>query len=247
MVRLSVELINDSYQFINAVKQRELSLRNVQIPAIENLGATRDQFDVVDLSDNNIRKLDNLPLLKRLESLILHNNRIQQIQKDIDEMLPNLKWMVLTNNNLTELGDIDPLAGCPKLEYLTLMGNPLTHKPNYRLYVIFKVKSLRVLDYRRIRDAEREAAIKLFKGKKGAKARAEIKTSKPLPEEDEKAKIAQVKARPSEEQQKIKEAIKSAKTLAEVEQLQSLLLTGKLPTDAASGDTTNGIEMETEE
>uniref|UniRef100_A0A914DPK8 Probable U2 small nuclear ribonucleoprotein A' n=1 Tax=Acrobeloides nanus TaxID=290746 RepID=A0A914DPK8_9BILA len=157
MVRLSVELINDSYQFINAVKQRELSLRNVQIPAIENLGATRDQFDVVDLSDNNIRKLDNLPLLKRLESLILHNNRIQQIQKDIDEMLPNLKWMVLTNNNLTELGDIDPLAGCPKLEYLTLMGNPLTHKPNYRLYVIFKVKSLRVLDYRRIRDAERKA------------------------------------------------------------------------------------------
>lgn len=58
---------------------------------------------------------------------------------------------MLTNNNLTELGDIDPLADCTKLEYLTLMGNPLTHKPNYRLYVIYKLKSVRVLDYRRIR------------------------------------------------------------------------------------------------
>jgi hypothetical protein len=41
MVRLSVETINDAYQYINAVKQRELSLRDLQIPAIENLGATK--------------------------------------------------------------------------------------------------------------------------------------------------------------------------------------------------------------
>lgn len=41
MVRLSADLVNDSYQFINACKQREISLRNLQIPAIENLGVTR--------------------------------------------------------------------------------------------------------------------------------------------------------------------------------------------------------------
>jgi hypothetical protein len=33
------------------------------------------------------------------------------------------------------------------------MGNPLTHKPHYRAYVINKVPSVRVLDYRRIKEA----------------------------------------------------------------------------------------------
>lgn len=93
MVRLTVDTIDDSYQFVNAVKQREICLRNLQIPVIENLGITRvsililrsgslscvlqDQFDVIDLTDNNIRKVENLPLLSRLDTLLLHNNRVQ--------------------------------------------------------------------------------------------------------------------------------------------------------------------------
>lgn len=41
MVRISIDLINNSYQFINAVNQREITLRNLQIPTIENLGVTK--------------------------------------------------------------------------------------------------------------------------------------------------------------------------------------------------------------
>ena len=36
----------------------------------------QDQFDTIDLSENDIRKLDGFPLLKRLKTIILHNNRI---------------------------------------------------------------------------------------------------------------------------------------------------------------------------
>jgi hypothetical protein len=32
----------------------------------------------------------------------------------------------------------------------SLQGNPLTHKPKYRQYVIYKLKTVRVLDYKRI-------------------------------------------------------------------------------------------------
>ncbi|KAK1327900.1 hypothetical protein QTO34_012809 [Cnephaeus nilssonii] len=32
-----------------------------KIPVIENLGATLDQFDAIDFSDNEIRKLDGFP------------------------------------------------------------------------------------------------------------------------------------------------------------------------------------------
>jgi len=36
----------------------------------------QDQFDTIDMSDNEIRKVDGFPLLKRLKTLFLNNNRI---------------------------------------------------------------------------------------------------------------------------------------------------------------------------
>ena len=36
----------------------------------------QDQFDTIDFSDNDVRKLDGFPLLHRLKSLLLNNNRI---------------------------------------------------------------------------------------------------------------------------------------------------------------------------
>lgn len=47
-----------------------------KIPVIENLGATLDQFDTFDLSENDIRKLDGFPLLKRLKCILLNSNRV---------------------------------------------------------------------------------------------------------------------------------------------------------------------------
>lgn len=38
--------------------------------------APQDQFDTIDLSDNDVRKLDGFPLLKRLKTLYLNNCRI---------------------------------------------------------------------------------------------------------------------------------------------------------------------------
>lgn len=99
MVKLTAEIIQNSMQFINPVKDRELDLRGKQInwgyispilkrfciyffilgyriPEIENLGATGDQFDTLDFSDNDIRKLDGFPYLTRLKCLLMNNNRI---------------------------------------------------------------------------------------------------------------------------------------------------------------------------
>lgn len=67
------------------------------------------------------------------------------------EFLPKLHSLVLTNNRLVNLVEIDPLASIPKLQYLSLLDNNITKKPNYRLYVIHKLKSLRVLDFIKIK------------------------------------------------------------------------------------------------
>lgn len=53
-----------------------ISFTGYKIPVLENLGATLDQFDTIDLSDNEIRKLDGFPLLRRLKTLLMNNNRI---------------------------------------------------------------------------------------------------------------------------------------------------------------------------
>ncbi|CAL5367388.1 unnamed protein product [Camellia sinensis] len=62
------------------------------------------------------------------------------------QFLPKLHTLVLTNNQLTNLVEIDPLASLPKLQFLSLLDNNITKKPNYHLYVIHKLKSLRLLD-----------------------------------------------------------------------------------------------------
>ena len=80
MVRLTAELIEDSYQYINPVKEYELNLRGEFLPTgfssslypslrcvsfsgnkisiLENLGATLNQFDTIDFTDNDVRRLD---------------------------------------------------------------------------------------------------------------------------------------------------------------------------------------------
>ncbi|KAK1327988.1 hypothetical protein QTO34_012410 [Cnephaeus nilssonii] len=72
MGKLTAELMVPAAQHTSAV----MDLRGYKIPVIENLGATLDQFDAIDFSDNEIRKLDGFPLLRRLKTLLVNNNRI---------------------------------------------------------------------------------------------------------------------------------------------------------------------------
>ena len=167
MVRLTTELVSKAPSYINPVKDRELDLRGNRIPQIENLGVSKvgsslsmtmmltvqDQNDAIDLTDNDIRQLHNLPRLRRLRTLFLGRNRIESIAPTIGESCPNLTTLVLTSNAIAELADLEPLRECKKLTFLSLLDNPVTRKDNYRLYVIFILPHLRLLDFRRIKDA----------------------------------------------------------------------------------------------
>ena len=39
---------------------REINLRAMKIPVIENLGATQNHFDAINLSDNDLTRLTNM-------------------------------------------------------------------------------------------------------------------------------------------------------------------------------------------
>eukprot|EP00897_Mesotaenium_endlicherianum_P009025 jgi/Mesen1/8150/ME000438S07252 len=171
MVRLTADLILSSPQYFNAVKERELDLRGNKISVIENLGATEDQYDSIDLSDNEIVKLEGFPYLKRLTTLLVNNNRIARISASIGERLPKLQTLVLTSNRLVNLAELDPLASLPRLWSLSLIDNIVSKKPNYRLYLVHKLPKLRLLDFKKVKQKEREEAKKMF-GDKGAELTA---------------------------------------------------------------------------
>ena len=144
---------------------------------IENLGATQDGFDTLgssiskkkkkkkkkkkaqfthhlntDLSDNEIQKLENFPLLKRLRTLFLHNNHISSVAPKLGESLPKLESLLLTNNRIETLVDLDPLAElASSLRFLSLVNNPVTKLSNYRLYVLHLLPHLKVLDFQKVK------------------------------------------------------------------------------------------------
>ncbi|KAI8529313.1 hypothetical protein RHMOL_Rhmol12G0215700 [Rhododendron molle] len=243
MVRLTADLIWKSPHFFNAIKERELDLRGNKIPVIENLGATEDQFDTIDLSDNEIVKLENFPYLTRLGTLIVNNNRITRINPNIGEFLPKLHTLVLTNNRLTNLVEIDPLASLTKLQYLSLLDNNITKRPNYRLYVIHKLKSLRLLDFKKVKQKERIEAQKLFSSQE-AEEQAKKESAKTVipvevastPEVSREEQTPKTVAPTPEQIIAIKAAIVNSQTLEEVARLEKALQSGQLPADLIIGD-----------
>jgi len=234
MVKLSVELIQQAYQHINPVRDRELDLRGYKIPVIENLGATLDQFDTLDFSDNEIRKLDGFPLLKRLKCVIMNNNRIVRVAECLHESAPSLETVLLTNNSLEELADLDPLGRLPRLSSLSLLGNPVVMRQHYRLYAIFRMPHLRVLDFRRVKLKERQSAEALFKSKKGKQMQKEIskraKTFVPGAGFESAVQARAASAGPTmDDTRLIKEAIARATSLQEIERLNQILRSGVVP------------------
>lgn len=151
---------------------------------IENLAATENQFDSIDLSDNSIVKLEGFPRLLRLRNLYLNNNRIARIGSNLDTQIPNLEALILTNNKIERLDvsirmqgglcargyptnpplpscwpqDIEMLSGLKKLSVLSLLDNPITKHKDYRMYTIARLKALKVLDFKKVKQSEREKA-----------------------------------------------------------------------------------------
>ncbi|XP_056595707.1 U2 small nuclear ribonucleoprotein A' [Triplophysa dalaica] len=247
MVKLTAELIEQAAQYTNPVRDRELDLRGYKIPVLENLGATLDQFDTIDFSDNEIRKLDGFPLLKRLKTLMMNNNRICRIGENLELSLTDLRELVLTSNNIQELGDLDPLASVKTLTLLSLLRNPVTNKKHYRLYVINKLPQIRVLDFQKVKLKERQEAEQMFKGKRGAQLAKDIakrtKTFTPGA-----GLQAEKKTGPSAaDVEAIKIAIANATSLAEVERLKGFLQSGQIPGREMKSDAANIVEEEEEE
>ena len=163
-MRLTVQLLQDAPQYTNPLQEREIDLRGRNLQLIDSaaLSELHDDFDSIDVSENEIARLDNFPTMERLTTIIAHQNHITRIARTLGTYLPNLHSLIMHNNNIRELEDLKPLAGFPSLERVSLIGNPVVNKQWYRLYVIAHCKKLKLLDFGRVLDKERAQAKELF-------------------------------------------------------------------------------------
>jgi U2 small nuclear ribonucleoprotein A' len=226
-MRMTSELLRTAPAYINPMKDRELNIRGFKIPAIENLGVTQDNFDTVDMSNNEIVTVDNFPLLRTLRTILLNNNRVRTIASGLGQYLPRLTTIVLTNNRIATLESLEPLADITTITNLCLLGNPVTQNPQYRLFCIHLFPRLRILDFNKIKPVERKESERIF-------GKAVERMTAMEDDEDEKTEATQPvsSAGPTEAQkERIKAMIQAATSLEEINRLERLLESGEIPAE----------------
>ncbi|VDP99653.1 unnamed protein product [Trichobilharzia regenti] len=164
-----------------------LSLNHNSITKIEGLSSC---FNLIELSleFNFIESIENICHLKKLECLHLGNNMIKVINDFQLECLCRLRVLGLRSNNIAKLNGIDCckqlnelylgnnklkdiknilyLKKLPNLSILDLSGNLIVEQiNNYRLQVIYYLKSIKSLDGIEVNPMEIVQSKELFDGR----------------------------------------------------------------------------------
>jgi Leucine-rich repeat (LRR) protein len=90
--------------------------------------------------------------------------------------------LYLGNNKLCHLKDILYLRPLPKLIILDLSGNPVCEEENYRIYCIYNLKRLKVLDGYSVDATEIDTAKAMYDGRLTDEFIAESMGEKPFSE-----------------------------------------------------------------
>lgn len=239
-MRLTAQVINDAPVVKDPEGSITLRLRGLNIPYIENLGVTRDMFAVIDLVDNEIIDIKNIPRLPQLQCLLLARNSIISIsQRDLGANVSNLESVSLAHNKIRNFNGIKGLVGCARLREVSLLANPITERTNYRVQMVWLIPSLRVLDFKKVKADERLRGIELFGTKESpselghsllqtvfedldADSAAANLERKVLGQEEREMKVV-VQRLSDDERVKLIKQLNSASTLEEIQKVEAAL------------------------
>ncbi|GMI15843.1 hypothetical protein TrVE_jg5650 [Triparma verrucosa] len=122
----------------------DLSLENNRILSIDNISHLL-RLRKLELGHNRISKIPPLEAYTRLTQLSVESNEIKTL-KPLQECI-SLMELYIGNNEITDLNEINYLKNLPRLIILDVSGNPFENVYEiYRLFIIYRIKKLKVLD-----------------------------------------------------------------------------------------------------
>ena len=156
-MRLSPQIVGDAPKVLTPEGELALILRLLQLTDLEDIGVTRDQYDVIDLTSNLISVVDNFPPhFRRLSTLLLANNPIVEIANN--QHFPSIHLLLLANTKLTSLKLLHNKF--PNLQYLVLSGSPIP--PSYHLLAVWMFPTLKYLDHNPVTAKQRAEALEKY-------------------------------------------------------------------------------------
>lgn len=225
-MRLTSDLLARRPPTINCIGERELCLRDLAIPQIENLALTQNAVDTIDLSNNLISEVSTgFPPLSRVTTLYLGNNRIARIGNGLAASLPNLIILVLTGNSIQNVADLNlnELGKFKNLEVLSVVDNPVENVKGIRDMVVKAIPTMKMFNFHKIKEQERIAARK-SQGKDSHQL-GKRKLAHDVNEKPSKRKKKDVKLAP-EVEAKVRDFIANAKTITEISAIQEAMRRG---------------------
>ncbi|KAM9354856.1 leucine-rich repeat-containing protein 9 [Pholidichthys leucotaenia] len=169
------------------VNLRWASFNDNEISKVEGLECCL-KLEELSLNNNSISIFTGFAGLTCLNKLSIDGNKLTNLDPTVFDQIPNLSFLSMENNCITSLHgiqrlgsllelyignnqistsrDIYCLKGLTNLIILDLYGNPLVEKlENYRIYVVFHLTSLKVLDGIAVEASESENVKNMFRGR----------------------------------------------------------------------------------
>jgi len=141
-----------------AIKETsELHLADLEI---ESMGEGLPKFpnlEVLWLNNNSLRRISGLEGNFRLSTLCCQNNKIGSLQ-GIGNLIA-LDTLLLSANEVEDVNrTTQQLAGCQILRQLDLSDNPVVNEENARLYLVYHLPQIQILNKHHVTDVERQQA-----------------------------------------------------------------------------------------
>ena len=144
----------------NLEKLKRLTVLNLSCNMIEKIEKMEKLYKLkeLNLAYNSISKIEGLETMTSLQVLNLTGNLIQHIPVWMGRKLRALRTLHIGKNNMESLNELAKLKPIPDLTQLTIAENPLSQLPHGRMYIVFHIRSLEILDSQNITEQERQYA-----------------------------------------------------------------------------------------